>query len=62
MNVCVRACVRAYVCVCVCVWLAVQECSGNVLPVPGDIIDNDCDGKIDEEAFNGIGEFLLSPV
>ena len=41
--------------------MSVQECSGNVLPVPGDIIDNDCDGKIDEETFNGIGEFLLSP-
>ena len=38
---------------CVCVF--VKACS-TVPTVAGDIVDNDCDGLVDEEILNGIGE------
>ena len=32
------------------------------MPVPGDGIDNDCDGRIDEELEDSIGNIVISPV
>ena len=44
-----------------CVFLyffLLKPCSGTTT-VPGDILDNDCDGLIDEELEDGIGQYVI---
>lgn len=36
------------------------QCVGSTSIIPGDIVDNDCDGRVDEELANGIGKYFLS--